>query len=476
MFSHLSKRLSLSQKEVFLWTFTVLLLISVATGLRLYNLGNPQEYYFDEVYHAMTAKLVARNDHRAFEWTHGDTIEPNTYVEWLHPPLAKYVQAAGILVFGETGFGWRIGGALFGIATIVLIGAVTQYYFAKPWLTCLAMALATTETLLLAQSRISMNDIEVAFFMLLTVLVYLWYRRKPIYSRLLAVGLSAGLAVASKWSGVFILTWVALIESWEMLVLLRTTPGYRSFFSITTGVLTRLAALILLPLLVYLGSYWLMFQQGKTLAYFSELHSQIFAYQLHLDATHPYQSQPWQWFLDLKPVWYYVAYNQPRTDIYAVGNPVIFWLGAVVTVLSSMYLLTAAWGSRQRWWNTSKKNCHRPLLLHPLPANELYSLGLLTSAYWLTWLPWTLSPRIMFFYHYLPAVPLMIIITAFWLHKGWNSVKKLPQSRSTTALLISIPLLLVVNLVVFIWLLPQVLAVPIPEWWKQSLFLFGIWQ
>lgn len=122
MFSHLYNQLlsqtkvllknsDISPKEFFLIVGVVL---AVTIGTRFYQLGEPKGYYFDEVYHAMTVKLVARNDPRAFEYIHGDSIEKGTYVEWLHPPVAKYLQALGVLAFGESGFGWRFTTAVFG--------------------------------------------------------------------------------------------------------------------------------------------------------------------------------------------------------------------------------------------------------------------------------------------------------------------------------------------------------------------------
>ena len=81
--------------------FTILLLsvFLFAFVTRVYRLSQPSSYYFDEVYHAVTAKLVARGDERAFEWWN-EAPEPDTAVDWLHPPLAKYTQALGMLVFG----------------------------------------------------------------------------------------------------------------------------------------------------------------------------------------------------------------------------------------------------------------------------------------------------------------------------------------------------------------------------------------
>ena len=81
---------------------------------RLYRIHVPDHYIFDEVYHAVTAKLIAANDPRAFEWWHG-AIEPNTAVDWLHPPLAKYTQAFFIKILGSSSFSWRISSVLFGV-------------------------------------------------------------------------------------------------------------------------------------------------------------------------------------------------------------------------------------------------------------------------------------------------------------------------------------------------------------------------
>ena len=67
----------------------LLAILAFAFFTRMFQLHIPEEYYFDEVYHAVTAKLVARNDPRAYEWWH-PAPEPNTAIEWLHPPLAKY--------------------------------------------------------------------------------------------------------------------------------------------------------------------------------------------------------------------------------------------------------------------------------------------------------------------------------------------------------------------------------------------------
>lgn len=455
----------------------------LATAVRFYHLGTPNKYYFDEVYHAMTVKLVAKNDPRAYEYIHGEKIEKGTHVEWLHPPLAKYFQASGVLLFGESGFGWRFFTAVFGVLTLVLTSLVAHKLFKNSSLTVTSLFLVSMETLLIAQSRIAMNDIFVVFFTLLTFFLYLHYRESPTYARLIWVGISAGLAIASKWSGVFILGWVLAVEGLSFLHL-----AVKSYHSpkraeglaniLVKPAFIRFFTLILIPPLVYLASYGQMFLQGKDLHYFVDLHSQIFSYQTRLDATHPYQSTPPQWFLDTKPVWYYVEYaDSGRRDVYAIGNPIIFWAGGISAVGLTLYLLLQI--------RRPTKFAAQPLRLEPRKLLEKadwsfnQKLLLLLSAYGIVWLPWALSPRIMFFYHYLPAVPFLVIILAVALVGLLGGVSNWLHTDSKQTLFVRQIVVAVIFGAVtaaFIWILPQTIALKIPSWWKESLFLGGLWR
>ncbi len=148
-----------------------------------------------------------------------------------------------------------------------------------------------------------------------------------------------------------------------------------------------------------------MFLQGKDLNHLYEMHKNTWWYQTTLDATHPAQSRPIEWFLNTKPVWFDVVWkNNSRADIYAVGNPMIFWVGDIFVIMTFIYLIY----KRIKY-----------------PKKIQTNLFLLFFAYFAVWLPWQISPRIMFFYHYLPAVPLLCIITAFWLYKLFESNNKL---------------------------------------------------
>lgn len=470
------------------WRLLLLAILTFAFLTRIYRLYIPEGYYFDEIYHASTAKLIAHNDPQAFEWD-APAPEPNTAVDWLHPPLAKYTQAFFMLVFGETSFAWRFSSVLFGVGVIFLTFHLADRLFVDKHLALLAASLASLDGLLLVQSRIAMNDIHVTFFILLSLLFYMNYRQAAVNKTqmdnsqrwLFATGCATGLAMGSKWSGIFVLP---IIAANEIFFFLKIKKSQRQFKKIWRSWLLKLLAFFILPLVIYVLSYTQMFLQGKSLfcfqhqairgecyfgriswhdhtlwegywSHFAELHRQIFHYQTHLTATHAYQSRPWQWFTNMRPVWYWVEYgSNSRADIYAQGNTVLYWAGAVAIIYTVLYLLKELLAKSK---NQKKE------------IKNFLSLFFLLSSYLFVWLPWQFSPRIMFFYHYTPAVPFLCILLAYWLLKLWHKRKSW-----STALVIILCVLIVENFVLFY---PNWTGLPVSLQLKDSVyFFFDSWK
>lgn len=379
-------------RRTILWLFTLkflLFVLCVAFALRIYRLATPPTYYFDEVYHAVTAKLYARNDPSGYEWWH-PAPEPDTAIEWLHPPIAKLFQAGGILVFGENAFGWRISSVLFGLGVIAATYVLAFRLTKVRRIAELAALFASIDGLLFAQSRIAMNDIHVVFFMLLAFIFYVRMKtEKPrtVSRNLLFSGICAGLAVSTKWSGMFVLLAfgadqaLSSIKAWKL-------PPLRML-------LKMVVAWIFIPTLLYVLSYGQFWLQGHSVDQFVELHKQIWYYQTHLTATHTYQSTPLQWVFDLRPVWYSVQYVDEHAvgNIYNAGNPVIF-IGGLLCLL----YIFARCIHKFAWWK-----------------------WFLFSSYGSVWMLWVFSPRIMFFYHYAPAVPLLCIALGWGTWVLWKS-------------------------------------------------------
>ena len=142
----------------------------------------------------------------------------------------------------------------------------------------------------------------------------------------------------------------------------------------------KLIYFVLIPPVVYLLSYTPYFWIGYKWNDFVELHNQIWWYQTHLKATHTYSSPWWSWPLNLYPVWYFVDYQKNTVaNIFASGNPVVFWVGTVSLILTGLELI-------------KKKSLN---------------LLIVVLGFSVFWLPWALSPRIMFLYHFSPSVPFL---------------------------------------------------------------------
>ena len=284
--------------EIKLKYLLLALILSASFWVRVYRLDYPEKYYFDEVYHALTAGAYARNDPAGYEWWHTSPV-PGTAYEWLHPPISKLLMAGSIRVVGDVGFGWRLPSAMFGVLVIWAVWWMARALFEDEWLGLVAAFLASLDGLLLAQSRIAMNDIFVTFFM---VVALGWYWRwkksnelkkikaeKRVY--LLLASVFTGLAVATKWSGVFV---VGVVGVWEILGLvaggIKISRKHLFRFGQRVGVL--LVSFAVIPAVIYVLSYGQFWLQGHTVKQFEELHNQIWWYETHLDATHPYQSRP----------------------------------------------------------------------------------------------------------------------------------------------------------------------------------------
>lgn len=418
------KYISCSLKRWLIGVFIIVLTIVP----RFWRLNFPPTPYFDEPYHLGAVRLIARHDSRAYEWWHqlinnqgeidaGDAFQSH---DWLHPPVAKLIQAVSIGWFQDNAWGWRLPSA---VAGSMLIGAcyLLAKQIARNWsdnpdlietmavLSCLLMAF---DGLVLVQSRIMMNDILMCLWLVL--MMYFLSRWQPeiwslqfVHQRrlkkfcgltnaenLIVAGLFLGLAVATKWSALFPAGFFFLL-----VVFLAFQANSKKILPLI------IFSLVGLPIAIYIFSYGQMFAQGKNLNDWWQLHQQIWWYQTHRQEGHIYASKPFEWLFNLRPVWYWTdtklqmsqAQVSSSTDtsaanIYALGNPLLHTIG----------LFALVYGIKD--WRESRAN-----------PNVRKKFGVLLLAYFSFWLPWVFSPRVMFYYHYLPALPLLSVISARFL-------------------------------------------------------------
>lgn len=389
------------EKKVYIVVFFFVFLVAS----RFFRTWYPGTFYFDEVYHAFTARELVRGNPAA--WEYWATPPQGFAYEWTHPPMAKIIMAGGILIFGQNSFGWRLPGVVFGIVAIFLVWCLGKHLFKKDLPAVFAVILFSLDGLPFVMSRIGMNDIYFLVFALGAILFFL--KSKYFWSALFL-----GLAIATKWTAFFAIPILGV--AW-ILYKRRVEWGYFWYF-------------VLLPL-IYFASYLIFFTSGHTLVEWWQTQQQMWWYHTGLVATHPYSSPWWSWPIMEKPVWLYVAnLGSQVANIYASGNPIIFW-GGLASVVSSVVVFVKR---RDR------------------------ALFFLIVSYLGFFLPWAFSPRIMFLYHYLPSIPFMVLLLGWLLAKIWESKKEI--------LVIGY---LALVLLVFILYYPLWTGIPVPSWWNTFL-------
>ncbi|MFC1627302.1 phospholipid carrier-dependent glycosyltransferase [Patescibacteria group bacterium] len=403
------------------------LLLIFSFFIRVFRISVPQRYIFDEVYHVVAVKAIAKNNPDAYN-PYAKSPEKDTAYDWLHPPLAKLIQASSVKLLGENSFAWRLPSAIFGTLSIFALYYLALTITKNPNLALLAATLFSLDNLQLTMSRIVMNDIFLTTFIIfaLTFFYKVIDRVRPCQSRkhLLLTGLFTGLSLATKHSAVLLFPIFSIFLMPIFFKLIKT----KKYSQLAKQLFRLFISLVILPLYIYLLSYLQMFLQGKDFKDLFNLHKQIYNYQTNLTATHDYQSSAWQWPLLIRPVWFHVDYRPDTVaNTYNLGNPAIFWGGLIVIVYSLL---------------------KKPKQLFPL------------ISYFLLFLPFAFSPRIMFFHHYLPALPLFCLILAQTIYKH----KKLVRPY------------LLFTLFLFLFFYPISTAIPIPKDLLKFWFWLPTWK
>ncbi len=158
--------------------------------------------YFDEIYHGRTA----------FEqWNAIRGQEPSDIYETTHPPLGKLLMTFSLMIFGMTPFGWRFAGALAGVLMLPGMYLLGKQITRRRAGGVIAMLMMAFDFMHFTQTRIATIDSFVTLFIIYAYFFMFRYMMqdyfsKPVKKTLLPLALSGvmmGLAVASKWPGVY---------------------------------------------------------------------------------------------------------------------------------------------------------------------------------------------------------------------------------------------------------------------------------
>ncbi len=227
-------------------------------------------------------------------------------------------------------------------------------------------------------------------------------REMWVWTAILAV--VSGCGAASKWNGLFdfFVVWLCVAAVIAQRYLRRPAVygnPYGMPFDVVAG------TMLLASGAIYTLCYVPFFTLGHNFLDMVALQTEMYNYHAHLVATHPYASSWWQWPILERPISYFyhdyrsgAGTNDPNAccvaEILALPNPFIWWAGLITVPAVGAY----AWFERNRGY------------------------ALLVIAYFLQWLPWILSPRIAFEYHFYPNLAIIVLCNAIVLQKLWNWV------------------------------------------------------
>ncbi|MBI2853712.1 MAG: glycosyltransferase family 39 protein [Chloroflexi bacterium] len=208
-------------------SIAVCIVSAVILAIQLVNIANPQSY--DTSKDPPTRNTIGDETYyvaEAYKFLHAEGIERPE-----HPPLGKWLIAAGMFLFGDNAVGWRIFPILFGTVSIFIFyficlrlvrqepdGSGTgelsppmrrgaSWFCATTFVPVLATFLFATENLSFVQAHTAMLDVFSITFMLLGFLLYLRGNYLP-------AGAMMGLSMLSK--AMALLAVLAIVLHWAL--------------------------------------------------------------------------------------------------------------------------------------------------------------------------------------------------------------------------------------------------------------------
>ena len=401
------------------WTRSDWLALIGVTGtaalLRLYRLTRPELQIFDGRTYVKDACF----------YVHAAGKPPcfDREITTMHPPLGKWLIGWGIEATDFSAIGWRIAAALAGIATVALLYLLARRLLRSTLGAVLASGLLAIDFMHFVHSRVGMLDVFVPLFGLAAFLALVYDRdatfdpdahgARKRWSNAgwrpwrVAAGAAAGLAAATKWSGLLVLATVVLLTVvWETRARVPASAGRGSRRAAFNRALAEesgsiLVGLVLVPLVVYsltfvgrLDGSYLAWPWAHGSFYRALWDRQFYMYDFHsfLALENWAQSPVWSWPFVTRPIPYLFERLPGHNVRYVAGgaDPLVWW--------SSLVALA---GVAAAWWR--RRDPRGPE-------------GVILAGFVFGYFPWFVlannRPDV-FIYYMLPVVPFMCLALAY---------------------------------------------------------------
>ncbi len=417
----------------------------------------------------------------------------------VHPPLGKWIIGAGIHLFGaDDSFGWRFSVAIVGTLSIFLMGFIAWKLFRSAFFACVAAGLLSIDGEHFVHSRTSLLDIILMAFILLAFAFIVLDRefvtkrlarftasvapsagsgtpsagsatpsadstsgpeaersrdRHPSRSKdlinfgprlgvrpwLIAAGISLGLAMGVKWSGLYaVAAFGILVVAWDVHSRHRAGTVHPWLGMLIRDSIPAFIKLVPVALLTYIitwsgwirsddawdrqwafenGGWWSALPDWLLwLPSLAHYHYTAYSFHVGLDSEHPYMSNPWGWIVQWRPTSFYYespdqgsmgcAVEHCSAAITSVGNPVIWGLAPIAILVALV-----AWIIR--------RDVRAGVILAGLAA---------------TWLPWfAYQERTIFTFYTIVMVPFVVLAFTYCLTLLWGRAPTAATAAPTAA-------------------------------------------
>ena len=487
-----------------IWGWIGPLLVTAFAGyVRFLDLGRPQELVFDETYYVKQGYTYFRVGFDAnwpdeynpeFESGFLDGFLPTgDYV--VHPPIGKWVIALGFHL-GEPAHAatWRITTAILGTLAVLMLARSARRLFASTTLGVIAGLLFAVDGMAIVHSRTALLDNTLMFFVLAAFGALLLDReqaRRRLARRCAAqleaagdlsrwgpslgirwwrilAALALGLAVSTKWSGLYFFAVFALMSVlWDITA--RRRAGVEGWFG--AGVLKdgALAAAVMVPVVVgtYLASWtgwfrnphtygrnWAAEHPGEGVQWLPEswrswwkYHLDMWQFHNNLTSEHSYEAHPLGWIFQVRPtsfLWNEVpdpveacGWDRCVQAVLAIGNPLVWW-GAAIAI---------------------------PFVLFWLVAHRDWRAFAVLSGYLAGWAPWlAYSHRTIFTFYAIAFTPWVVLTLTYAISKALGPPDAPPRRRDRGFFWVGLFLLAVVAVSVFFYPIWTAQVVPYRFW------------
>ncbi|MBA3745793.1 MAG: phospholipid carrier-dependent glycosyltransferase [Sporichthya sp.] len=424
-----------------LWTWLGPVLITIFGGfLRFWHLGRPNAVVFDETYYVKDSwsilnygyeRAYARQaDAKLVNGSSDILADRATFI--VHPPVGKWVIAFGEKVAGLDSFGWRLGVAIIGTASIFLIARIGIRLTRSVLLGCLAGFLLAIDGLAVAMSRTALLDGSLSFFLLAAFGCLLVDRDRALdraqrmvdggrYGERLrlgvrpwriAAGLFFGLAVGTKWSALpFMALFGVMAVLWDTSARRAVGEPKPLRSMLRRDAFPAFGSLVGLAGVVYLISWtgYLATGGGWSRQWASDhdtafpfipdairslwhYHGEMKYFHTHLTDSHPYESSPYGWTVLARPVAYWshdddlgengCEAKRCVREVLGIGTPALWWAATAALVW-----LLWRWAGARDW-----------------------RAGALLAGVAAGWLPWfRYGDRPMFYFYSISFLPYLVL-------------------------------------------------------------------